>query len=78
MSHRGSDCFPEEIAVSALSAVDGAVVCSQACSDDDHRLLKLIDAWPTLSEATRDVIAKLVGDNANDLTVAPAGKAETR
>lgn len=48
---------------------------------DDPRLLGLIDAWPMLSEETRDAIARLVGDDfhdVDDVTVAPAGEAGTR
>ena len=81
MSRREEGTFPEEIAVSAPSAVDGAVVCSQSRSDDDVRLRLLIDAWLTLSEETRDAIARLVGDDSHDVddvTVAPAGEAGAR
>ena len=48
---------------------------------DDPRLLGLIDAWQTLSEDTRDAIARLVGDDSHDVddvTVAPAGEAGAR
>ena len=34
---------------------------------DDPRLLWLIDAWPGLSEETRDAIARLAGDDVDDL-----------
>ena len=81
MSRREDSTFPEEIAVSAQSAVDGAVVCSQSRSDDDVRLRLLIDAWPMLSDETRDAIARLVGDDFNDVddvTVALAGEAGAR
>ena len=43
---------------------------------DDPRLLWLIDAWPGLSEETRDAIARLVGDDVEDLddvTATPDG-----
>ena len=81
MSRREDATFPGEFAVLAQSAVDGAVVCSQARADDDVRLRLLIDAWLTLSEDTRDAIARLVGDDfhdVDDVTVAPAGEAGAR
>ena len=48
---------------------------------EDARLVRLIDAWPMLSEKTRDAIARLMGDDSDDVddvTVAPAGEAGAR
>ena len=45
---------------------------------DDPRLLVVIDAWPGLSEETRDAIARLAGDDVEDLddvTATPDGEA---
>ena len=67
MSRRGSGPFPEDNAKTTPSAVDGAVVCSQSCSDDDVRLRLLVDAWPMLSDETRDAITRLVDDDSHDV-----------
>ena len=52
-------------------------------ADDDPRLLRLIDAWPTLSEDTRDAIARLATgpddtDDLDDVTAAPDVKPVSR
>ncbi len=46
----------------------------------DPRLLKLVDAWPMLSEGVRDAIAKLVPDelNADGVTAALANETVAR
>ena len=84
MSQRGSDAFPEEIAISTQSAADGAANRFRSLVADDLRLLRLIDAWPALPEDTRDAIVRLAGcgpDGAGDLddvAVTPARKAVSR
>ena len=50
-------------------------------AQDDSRLLAVIDAWPMLSEETRDAIAKLAGndsDDVDDVAVTSAGKVVSR
>ena len=76
--------MPAENAVSARSAAHCAANCSRSLSDDDPRLLALIDAWPKLSDDARDAIVRLAGfapDDAGDLddvAATLAGKAVSR
>ena len=54
---------------SRRAAKSGAVGAENDALDvsDDPRLLRLIDAWPRLSEETRDAITRLAGDDVEDL-----------
>ena len=66
MSQRESDVFPGKIAVSAPSAGHCAASRFRSLVEGDPRLIRLLDAWPMLSENTRDAIARLAADDPDD------------
>ena len=69
---------------SRRAAKSGAVGAENGALDasDDPRLLGLIDAWPTLSEGTRDAIVKMARaydvEDFNDSNALPHGKGVSR
>ena len=68
---------------SARAAQAGAVGAENGALSipDDPRLLAVIDAWPMLSEDTRDAIARRAGfdpDDADNVMVTSAGKVVSR
>ena len=65
---------------SRRAAKSGAVGAENDALDvsDDPRLLGLIDAWAGLSEETRDAMARLAGNDVEDVydvTATPTGEA---
>jgi hypothetical protein len=76
MSQQGSDVFPEEIAISGLSAADSAAISLQ---DADDRLLTWIkSAWPMLAGDVKSEIARLTGSGVDAMTLTSAGESPTR
>jgi hypothetical protein len=66
MSPRGDAVSPEEIAISAPSAADGAAIRFQSPGADDPRLRWLNDAWPGLLDDVQAEILKLAGFDPDD------------